>query len=625
MGASFERERATWRSQAERTLQSSKLTRSLGRCRSQSAGRTRAQLKDLGGVGFLATKTLMGNQLVAPAVGTPTSSDGTQTQQTRSGTSHARTLSSGGHSRAGSKGKIAAMRAATGLCISGDKMCPQDEREDLTTVRYDNVVNIEGQQHLLIVPISAPALSPSPVTMDSATVGIALSSPLPSTEEVSNAVVQQPSRRISPTTYARDHHPYAQGGFPTQPPPPPPQQRTHTRSSSDYAGPHPSAVPVTASAASDMSARHRLPPQAVIHPYATTTSAPSNAAPSQQHQQPGPPRFNNNPRGPLPLDAEIPHAYAAANRFSSGPLAFADALSYGHQRRFSEDSGLGDSEGHHNNSNNEAHSSTAQVLAPFPPEYHLRASQFLSFHTVASSSLNQSAAFLSTSPDNMMRRSAQTSSADEPSGGAGSRASSPLQSPRPFGTIEDLDRYRNLFYYPKNSVVSAGGSPSDEYRRTFSCDTSSFAGLDVSSAGGGSIAGGSGLAALTRQLSNEFGAATDGRWWLRRGAGAGEGAVLSDVYSNSEDMNTEDPDTTLLPLSLHQSLHPPSEGSFTTRIPQDVESHISSVIEMDPVDDDDDDGAFLVPSYLPLCLAKLKSLSFFRAAQSRNRRCVHPD
>lgn len=106
------------------------------------------------------------------------------------------------------------------------------------------------------------------------------------------------------------------------------------------------------------------------------------------------------------------------------------------------------------------------------------------------------------------------------------------------------------------------------------------------------MGGGSGLAALTRQLSNEFGAATttDSRWWLRRAGAAGEGAVLSDVYSNSEDMNTDlDDATTLLPLSMHRSLHPPSEGSFTTRIPQDVESHVSSVLEMDPIDDDDDD------------------------------------
>src|SRR6266404_2919148 len=136
MGASFERERAIWRSQAERSFQS-KLTRSLGRSRSQSAVRTRAQLKEIGGVEFLATKTLLGNQLVAPTVCTPTSSECTQTQQTRSGTSHARTLSSsGGHSRAGSKGKITVMRVAT--CISNEKMSPQEEREDVVNIRRES-------------------------------------------------------------------------------------------------------------------------------------------------------------------------------------------------------------------------------------------------------------------------------------------------------------------------------------------------------------------------------------------------------------------------------------------------------------------------------------------------------
>ena len=602
MGASFDRERATWRSKAERSLQSSKLTRSLGRSRSQSAGRTRAQLKDLGGVGFLATKTLLGNQLVAPTVGTSTSSEGTQTQQTRSGTSHARTMSSGGHSRAGSKGKIAVMRAATGLCISGDKMNSQDLRGEVIA-RYDNVgkgASIEGQR---LVPNSVAASSPSPVAMDSATVGIALSSPLPSTEEVATVPARLP--------YSRDH-PYAQGGFSVP-------GRSHKRSNSDYAGPHPSAVAVTAPASaftSDMSARHRLPPQAVLHPYATSSALPSAAssqpAPPAPHQAlpevPPPSRLRLKPRSqlrqPLALsdtresERVVPHAYAAADRFSSGPLAFADALSYGLQRRFSADSGLGDSEGHH-----EARSSSAQLLTPFPdvvlattPE-HLRAdfgrgSTFLSLHTDASSSLNPSAFLASASAD--MRRSGQTSSADEP--GPGSRASSPLQSPRPFGTIEDLDRYRNLFYYPKTSVMS--GTPSDEHRRTFSRDTTSLAGLEVSSTG--SISSGSGLAALTRQLSNEFGAMQDmtggltgspsRMWWLHHSDGRTDPNVvlstMSDVYSNSDlNTNPSDPDATLLPLSMHQSLHPQSEGSFTVRVPQDVESHMSERSEIEPVDD----------------------------------------
>ncbi len=124
MRTSFEHERAEWKAQAARSLQSSKLTRSLGRSRSQSVGRARAQLKDIGGVGFLATKTLLGNQLSAPTVHARTPSDSTQT---RSGTSHAYTSSSGGCSATRSR---AALRAATGLCVSGDKVSPQDERND---------------------------------------------------------------------------------------------------------------------------------------------------------------------------------------------------------------------------------------------------------------------------------------------------------------------------------------------------------------------------------------------------------------------------------------------------------------------------------------------------------------
>ena len=589
MGASFDRERATWRSTAERSLQSSKLTRSLGRSRSQSAGRTRAQLKDIGGVGFLATKTLLGNQLAAPTVGTPTSSEGTQTQQTRSGTSHARTTSSGGHSRAGSKGKIAVMRAATGLCISGEKTTSSQDSprgEVVLISRYDNVAKGTAgsteAQHL--VPNSATTSSPSPVAMDSANVGIALGSPLPSTEEVA-ATVQS----VKPTTYARDHS-YASSV---------PRRSHHIRSNSDYAGPHPSAVAVTASAsalASEMSARHRLPPQAALHPYATSSAPPSAAAPTQPALPTSlpPPRLRPNPRSrqQQPLEVEqrvVPHAYAAADRFSSGPLAFADALSYGLQRRLSADSGLGESEGHQQQQHYSAHSNSVQLLTPMPdvvlgtaPDHHIRGSTFLSLHsrhTVASSPV-----FLAASPSSAeMRRSAQTSSAEP-----GSRASSPLQSPRPFGTIEDLDRYRNLFYYPMSGTTPSTAAAADEqqqqqqqhhhhHRRGFSHDTAS------SLAGSISGGGGSGLAALTRQLNNEFGA-TDGgdasrMWWLRGSHTTTDPPMLSDMYSNRSD----DPDATLLPLSMHQHQSvSASEGiSFTARVPQDieVESHISSVLE----------------------------------------------
>ncbi|KAI9431937.1 hypothetical protein H4582DRAFT_1214123 [Lactarius indigo] len=611
MGASFERERATWRSQAERSLQSSKLTRSLGRSRSQSVGRTRAQLKDTGGVGFLATKTLLGNQLVAPTVGTPTSSEGTLTQHTRSGTSHARTISSGGHSRAGSKSKIAAIRAATGLCFLDDKTSSQND-----VTRFDvggKGAGIEGQHN--VQNSGANPSPPPPAVVDSSAVGIALSSPPPSTEEIAATAPVRP-------IYVVQDHPYAQGGYSFP-------RRSHARSSSDYAGPHPSAVAVTASAsalASDMSARHRLPPQAVLHPYASS-SAQASAAPSQPAQvAPSPPpsihyqtlpdapvslRPRRNPRSPLrnPLalsdirgsERVVPHAYAAGNRFSGGPLGLADALSYGLQRRGSADSGLGESESHY-----DVPSSSAQLLTPFPdvtlattPEY-LRSnfehnSAFLSLHsrhTVASSppaTLNPPVFPASVSADS--HRSVQGSSTDEPA--PGSRASSPLQSPRPFGTIDDdLDRYRNLFYSPK--APGASRTSSDDHRRTFSRDTAaSLAGLEISSTG--SVSGNSGLAALTRQLGNEFGVVQDTTddpsqmWWARSGGQRGgrtDTNVASSTMSNST--NPSDSDAAFLPLSLHQSAHHQSQGSLTVGIPQDVESHTSSVLErseMEAVDD----------------------------------------
>lgn len=135
------------------------------------------------------------------------------------------------------------------------------------------------------------------------------------------------------------------------------------------------------------------------------------------------------------------------------------------------------------------------------------------------------------------------------------------------------------------------GSPSDEYRRTFSPDSASLAGLEISSTG--SVSGGSGLGALARQLSNEFGVTADGgpsrMWWLRhhgqRGDSTGDRSTDPNVVlsvSSHEDLNTNasDAEVALLPLSMDHE----SESSFTVRIPQDVESHQSSV-DIEHVDD----------------------------------------
>ena len=609
MGASFDRERAAWKAHATRSLQSSKRTRSLGRSRSQSVGRARAQLKDAGGVEFLATRTLLGNQFAAPIIHARTPSDSTQTQQTRSGASHVRTMSSSGISRAGSKGK-AALRAATVLCISGDRTSPQTERFDAVS-RNDSRGN---DTHIEISPCK-PDVNPSPsppVTIPS-DVGVALSSPPPSVE----GGHEQPPRPAY-----MEAHPYAQGGRSAS-------RRSHARSSSDYAGPHPSAVSITAPAAaltSDMSARHRLPPHVALHPYASALAYP-NSAPSRspsavpsvlpsessQHPQvsPTPPYSRPQLSDARETQRGARHAYALGNRFSGEPLALADALLYGPQRRLSADSGLGDSENH-----SEAPTSAAQPFTPLPNFIFTTASERLdpthgstflslsSIHTVPSSppeTLNPpvfTASMLSYS-----LHSAQASLADEPL--QGSRSSSPQQSPQPFSGIEDLERYRNLFYRPRGSGLSR--TPSSEHRRMLSRDTGSLIAMDTSS--NSRVSGGSGLTILTRQLSNELEVIQDMRrqdggsdshssprmWGLRYGGlrgndGMGSRTDPNAVLSIASDSDLNSPDAATLPLRLHQDLGHQSIGSLTINIPQDVASRTSSQLDRSEIEDVDHDG-----------------------------------
>ena len=634
MKTSFEHERAEWKAQAARSLQSSKRTRSLGRSRSQSVGRTRAQLKDMGGMGFLATKTLLGNQLAAPTVHARTPSDSTQT---RSGTSHARTNSSGGISRTGSKSR-AALRAATGLCVSDDKMSPQDERNDIFS-------RIDSRSKVVRIEAAAPSAdvvpSPSPLVNSNSDVGVAVSSPLPAEED---------SARVPTRSLHTQDHPYVQGGGGRSAS----KRSQHERSGSDYAGPHPSAVSIavpSAALTSDMSARHRLPPHAALHPYASvsayqnTASSQHSAAfhPKGSHQDPpedAPPPPWSKPQEPPKYQPQVldasesdrvgAHAYASASasdsRLNSEPLAFADALSYGLRRPSSADSGVGESETHFGGS--------AAPTSPYTPIPNLvlttmaegpldsasaaPESSFLlpshssQTHTVASSPPEPhdlpafTASVLSYS---LHSHSAQASLHDEPLV-AGSGSSSPQRSPRPFSSIEDLDRYRNLFYRPRGSGSSR--TPSGEHRRVLSGGGSGLlTGQDASSNSYVPGSAGSGLTTLTRQLSNELDGSGGGllgvsqphMWGLRYGGlmgsdGAGSrtdpNAVLS--MTSDSDMNTSSPGAgaVVLPFSMHRSFGRQSEGSsLMVPIPQDVESRsTSSELDRSEIEEVHEDGAF---------------------------------
>lgn len=607
MRTSFEHERAEWKVQAARSLQSSKWTRSLGRSRSQSAGRARAQLKDMGGVGFLATKTLLGNQLAAPTVHARTPSDSTHGTQTRSGTSHAHTNSSGGCSASRSR---AALRAATGLCVSGGKISPQDERNDGFS-RIDSRAKVLRTE--TAVPSDEIASTPSPPVTGNSDVGVAFSSPLQPPEVNPKAPTK--------SSYTQD---VKSGGGRSQ----------HGRSGSDYAGPHPSAIaiaPPPTALTSDMFARHRLPPHAVLHPYAAVSGYP-NSTPSQHSaavhpkgSYPAPPEDVpppwSAPQEPpkfrlQPLDARETrrmgaHAYASSSgsRVSTGePLGFADALSYGLGRPDSADSGLGESENHFGGT------STSVTTAPYTPVPNLMLTSMVEdpapaapdsaflislhsghTHTVASSSppemLNP---VLSNSHTSL---SGQASILDE-SIAAGSGSSSPQRSPLPFSSIEDLDRYRNLFYRPRGSGSSR--TPSGEHRRALSREATNGGGNGGPSIGqdpssnsqvSGSV--GSGLSALARQLNSEWESPAGGLlgssppqiWGLRYGGlmgndGTGSrtdpNAVLS-ITSDSE-METSSPGAgiTRLPFSLHQSFGMSEGSSLIVPIPQDVESRPTS-------------------------------------------------
>jgi serine/arginine repetitive matrix protein 2 len=623
MRTSFEHERAEWKVQAARSLQSSKWTRSLGRSRSQSVGRARAQLKDMGGVGFLATKTLLGNQLAAPTVHARTPSDGTHGTQTRSGTSHAHTNSSGGCSASRSR---AALRAATGLCVSDGKISPQDERNDGFT-RIDSrgkVVRTETA-----VPSAGVASTPSPPATSNSDVGVAFSSPLQPPEVNPKAPTD--------SSYAQDH-PYVQSGG---------SRSQHGRSGSDYAGPHPSAVaisPPPTALTSDMFARHRLPPHAV-HPYAavsgypntipsqhSATAHPKGSYPAPPEDAPPPWSASQEPAKPRPqlLDARETrrmgaHAYASASgsRVSTGePLGFADALSYGLRRPGSADSGLGESENHFGGTYtpvpNLVLTNMMEDSAPAAPDSaFLKTSQFGDTHTVATSTppemLNPPAFAASVLSYSHPSHSGQASVLDE-SIAAGSGSSSPQRSPLPFSSIEDLDRYRNLFYRPRGSGSSR--TPSSEHRRVLSREATNgggnggpFTGQDVSSNSQVSGSVGSGLSALARQLNNEWegpgggllGSSPPQFWGLRYGGLMGNdgmgsrtdpNAVLS-ITSDSE-MNTSSPGagTTRLPFSLHQSFGLSEGSSLIVPIPQDVESRpTSSMMDRSEMEGDHHDGA----------------------------------
>ncbi|KAI0063839.1 hypothetical protein BV25DRAFT_1899064 [Artomyces pyxidatus] len=649
--ATLDRERQAWKSQASRSFQN-KRTRSFGRGRSKSVGH-RVRLKEPGSIDFLAARTLLGSQAVAPTVhmaGPFAAIDSSAHTKSLFGTlsshshtkSHAHSNSLGqstsdghvrGHSRTNS-GVKSALRTAAGFCINDDQISPKDEPKAFSVPLHQQgtkIVHLQDQmyqekyatdQPRVISPASAalaqvrrdhltgPSPSPSGITTsgEGAQVGIAISSPPPPPSDDHSDLDQEP--------LSLPDHPYAQRGFSA--PYQPHHRHQHSDSTqyrgSDYAGPHPStpaiAVPPE-TLVNDVSARHRLPPHAVLHPYATVYSPLAHegmkALPDSPPYMAVPLEVSSPVRrhgGMLPPtqmkvgDAQPTHAYAAGDRYSGGPLGLGDAMSLMLRRRGSADSGLGDSEDH--TGNHEAQADPVNPHSLVTPRREQRPN-FLHSTTQHSSQTNHTVA--SSPPDTLNPPFFRASTTGQHAAGGSpsepSSTSSVQQSPRPFSSLEDLDRYRDLFYKPDSRTPS-----SEHQRRLAPQEPVGNIPMDVASR---SSHAGSGLMNLTRQLSEELEALQDERgmsqdygdssqmWGRRygglRGPRSQDSRTDPNVILSTSSLLDSPEDATTLPLRLHrgpaspQTVDPPA-----INVPEDIESsRASSIMERSELEDVDHD------------------------------------
>jgi serine/arginine repetitive matrix protein 2 len=311
-GERLERERREWHSQATRSLLNTR-TRSISRTRAKSLTKTkyRAINKDApdGTMDFLAARTLLGTQGVKPTVhvvfaespeaatqvrqstsvgGMATATATSSHTRSQSHSSNARTDASAsqrGHRRAESLGR--GIKRAGALCgLTGEQ--PAYDDQSIRGAAIDAVLRSEGTKHIHLAdqlsqerkangypgttnalqlpniegsPFTggiAPSPTPSALSGSGEGIGIAISSPLPpSSDDHSHEHIHMPNHPYAlPTSaYVRQYRPEAMEAVSIS------QEPTAI----------PSQVPpVTRMVMNDISARHRLPPQATL---ASTTLA----------------------------------------------------------------------------------------------------------------------------------------------------------------------------------------------------------------------------------------------------------------------------------------------------------------------------------------------------------------
>lgn len=597
------------------------------------------------GLDFLAARAYLGNQSAVPVVVAPkshrknSSYSATGTTSSSSGPSRSlsgslvKTLSksskshSRGHSRTGSLGQSAIRIAKSSVAICGfsgeDATAPYAVDENATGL--EGALKREGTKFIRLadpakIPVDKdkamlrysrsppPRVSPTPSGLTDTRVGIALSTPPPTNEES----LEHDSIRLPA-------HPYAQGGLysVSDNPITPVNDVRHVRGS-DYAGPHPSrTISPRPETSSSLSSRHKLPPHLGLHPYAQTSArdkyADEGIVPQARSDSNIPPQSKMwaqlSPgvvREILPGDIQYsPFSPDRGDRLQSpaeirDTIGVGEALAYpGIRARSGSDAEIVD-ERSGTPQGQRSIASGMQRLQDDLPEFGPRAGREAVLYDVrrpayAQHPSDSPAGF----PWSLKEQSSQqltipvVPQASTPSPVVTSESSTPHLSPRPLGSPNDLENFRDLFYKPSmarrsSSELKPSGSPPPQV---------SPAPWDVHTRNQRT---GSNLTSLARQLSEEF----EQMAFERERTSSQYSYSASSVLANNN--ATQRPADGSLRFVFDGSPHPESPTSIAEALsfahspalafkpsgtlPEDVESSRASSVIPQGEEDDDDTG-----------------------------------
>ncbi|KAJ6490397.1 hypothetical protein C8R47DRAFT_1273622 [Mycena vitilis] len=661
-GQILEHQRKKWQMQATGSFQNTR-ARSLSRSRAKSLTQ-RGGNPGQSNMDYLAARSLLGNQNVVPVVPrrvhirtgsqSGTNTDGTTTFNTRtSRTSHSHSNSlvkttsktsvsqSQGHSRSESWSRTAFKKAAA-ICYDDGALSPADEKlnaiESAIRGGGTRVIRLADPAQIPVDmsgPLSAfsprNGVSPVPSAVSDTQMGIALSTPPPNDSSSERESIHLPS------------HPYAQSGV---------SYAYHNAGAStskavEYAGPHRAATnPIAKADPNDVSARHRLPPQASItyHPYAAPSSrresyqvvhrTDSDVPPHSKmwaQLSPGivreilPGELLYSPfmseRSASPEQEKEPESYGK-NRKSTvtilDTVGLGETLAYAVEEENNRDSGLGTSEELAPDVADAEWADDGQAAAveahhPYriqrkPVQYDISRPPYTpkksgvsndTNHTVASSPLEQPTVnyehrLMPPTPPLPTNHSGS-------SPGANSTASSPPRSPPTLGSVDDLDEFRDLFYKPNltDEVLNNLSRPTSTRHPSVTWDIASTTRTQRTRTG-------SGLTTLARQLSQEFEEMRASRQRLRSGSVDSESSIsrfsrFPTTDSDYQFVFADSRSEMMRAMSaLQADSEPPPEAlsAFqpSSYLPEDVGSSRASSPIDGPLDGEDEHEPFRVGS-----------------------------